>query len=101
MPRFFVLFDLHDGRDPAEYERWAAERDAATVRKLPSVDSFEVYRIDGALGGDPPYRYVEVIEVNDMAQFDSDIAGTEMQEVAAEFQRWADGPTFVFGERIV
>lgn len=102
MPRFFVLFNLKEGQDIAEYERWAAARDAPAVRSLPSVDAFEVFRIDGALGGDsPPYGYVEVVDVNDMAQFDADVASNEMRAVAAEFAERANSPAFTFGERIV
>lgn len=102
MTRFFVLFNLKEGQDIGEYERWAAARDAPAVRSLPSVDAFEVFRIDGTLGGDsPPYGYVEVIDVNDRAQFDADVASSAMQEVAAEFAERADSPSFTFGERIV
>lgn len=101
MPRFFVLFNLQDATDPGEYERWAEETDAATVRSLPSIDSFEVFRINGALEGDPPYQYVEVIEVNDMDQFQEDVGTDRMQDVAAQFQQHADAPVFIFGERVV
>lgn len=101
MPRFFVLFNLQAGRDPDEYERWAEERDAAAVRALPSIDAFNVFRIDGALDGEARYRYVEVIDVNDMEQFQADVATEEMQKVAAEFGEWADSPHFIHGQEII
>ncbi len=101
MPRIFVLFDLQESADPDEYERWAEETDAAAVRALPSIDSFEVFRIDGALEGESPHEYVEVIEVNDMEQFQVDVGTDRMQEVAAQFQERADDPVFIVGERIV
>lgn len=101
MPRLFVLFNLKPGVDPAEYERWAEERDAATVRALPSIDAFTVHRVSGALTGEPPYRYVEVIDVNDMDQFGKDIATPEMQRVAGEFAERADNPAFLVSEQFV
>lgn len=101
MPKLIVLFNLKAGVDADEYERWAAERDAPAVRSLPSVDAFTVHRVVGALSGEPPYRYVEVIDVNDMDQFGRDVATAEMQHVAAEFRERADDPAFLVSEQFL
>jgi len=100
VPRLFVLFNLRESQDADEYEKWAAARDAPTVRALPSVDAFDVYRIDGALQGSPPYAYVEVVDVNDMEAFGVDVATETMQAVAAEFAERAE-PVFIFGQKII
>lgn len=98
MPKLFVLFNLRAGADPAAYERWAAERDVPAVRALSSVSSFTVHRVTGALGGEAPYEYVEVIDVEDMERFGREVAGEEMQRVAAEFREHADDPRFMVSE---
>lgn len=95
-----VLFNLREGVDAAAYEEWARTRDAVTVRSLPSIEGFRVVRIAGALRGDAPYEYVELIEINDMERFGEDIAGDEMTRVAEEFQQWADNPLFIHGEEV-
>lgn len=95
--RIIVLFNLKPGIDPAAYESWAAARDIPTVRALPSIAGFEVAAATGLLGSDgkPPYQYIEVIDVADMGVFGTDIATPAMQQIAAEFQGFADNPVFV------
>jgi hypothetical protein len=90
--RLVALFNLRQGTDAATYERWAQTVDLPTVRALPSIDGFEVFRVTGQLGTEapPPYAYAEIIDVADMAQFGRDVATEAMQAVAAEFGRMAD-----------
>ena len=102
MPALIALFNLQEGIDSAEYETWARSIDLPTVEQLPSVDSMEVYRIDSVMGSeDPsPYRYCEVIAVNDMEQFGVDLATDEVQAGAAKFQgEYAADLSFLVAEK--
>jgi hypothetical protein len=100
--RIVVLFNLKPGVDVAEYEAWAAGRDAPTVRALPSIAGFDVAAMTGLLMGEgkPPFQYVEVIDVADMDQFGRDVATEEMGRIAAEFQSFADNPVFVTTRKV-
>ena len=95
--RILVLFNLRPGVDAATYEDWARSRDIPTVRALPSIAGFDVSAATGLLMGDgqPPYQYVEVIDVADPDQFGKDVATPTMQEISAEFRQFADNPLFV------
>jgi hypothetical protein len=96
-----VLFNLKSGASRDAYERWAAERDVPTVSALTSVDSFRVLRANGLLGGgEPPYHYIEVIEINDLARFDSELANDTIRQIASEFQQFADAPVFLLAEQL-
>jgi hypothetical protein len=97
MATVIVVFNLKDGVDPAAYEKWARERDSPTVNALASIDSFRLLRATGVIGSEAsaPYQYVEVVEINSMEQFMTDIAAGDMPAVAAEFQEFADNPTFI------
>lgn len=89
--RIIVLFNLKPGVTSADYEKWARASDLPTVRALPSIAGFDVYRSTGLLdGGDPPYAYIEIIDVADMERFQIDVATEQMQAIAAEFGRIAD-----------
>ena len=89
--RIVVLFNLKPGVSPTDYEHWARTRDMPNVSRLQSIDAFDVYRTTGLLtGGDAPYAYVEVIDVNDMTAFGTDAAADPMPAVAAEFARMVD-----------
>jgi hypothetical protein len=102
MPTLIVLFDLHDDADVAAYEEWARTTDLPTVAGFDSVDSFGLHRVTGLFGTDapPPYRYVEVVDINDLDGFYSDVSGEAMQRVAAEFRTFASDPVFLLTERI-
>jgi hypothetical protein len=99
--RIVVLFNLKAGVDPAEYEAWAQSTDIPGVRGLASCTDFQVYRTTGLLGGgEAPYRYIETIDITGMEAFMADVTSDAVQEVAAEFQRFADNPRFILTETL-
>ncbi len=102
MKRLIVLFNLKEGVDVAEYEEWARKSDVATVKALGSVDEFTVHRASGLFGtGEAsPYRYIEVIDVNDMDAFGEDLATETMRAVAAQYQAYADSPMFILTDQV-
>ena len=102
MTRIVVLFNLKADASVAEYEAWAKATDLPTVKALASVGDFTVHRTTGLLGTDaaPPYRYVEIIDVDDMQTFGEEVGGDAMQKVAAEFQAFADQPVFLLTENL-
>ena len=95
--RIIVLFNLRPGVDPAVYEDWARSSYSPTVKALPSISDFSVHALTGLLGApaQPPFQYVEVIDVADPDRFGQDIAMPAMQVIAAAFQRFADNPLFI------
>lgn len=95
--RIVVLFNLKDGVDPRAYEAWARETDIPTVRALPSIAGFEVAAATGLLMSEdqPPFQYIEIIDVADMERFGSDVATETMHRIAAEFRQFADHPLFI------
>ena len=102
MTMIVVLFNLKSESKQAEYEQWARTTDIPTAGGLPSVDNFEVLRSVGILGSDakPPYKYIELLKVNDMEKLTQDIATETMQRVAEEFRGFADNPLFILTENL-
>ncbi len=99
--RIIALFNLKPGVDRARYEDWARSTDLPTVKGLPSIADFSVFRSVATLGSDapPPYQYVEIIDVADMDQFGRDIATETMQKIAGQFQGMAD-VTFILTDKL-
>jgi hypothetical protein len=96
MTTLIVLFNLKDAARREEYERWAREVDLPTAGALKSVDKFEVLKASGLLTGGPsPYEYVEILRINSMEQLGADVGSPTMQQVAAQFQAFADNPLFI------
>ena len=102
MNTVIVLFNLKPGASVADYEQWAREHDLPTDNGLASLDSFEVLRAKGLLVGEgkPPYEYIEIMRVPDMAAFAADLSSPAVQAGAAQFQQFADNPMFILAESI-
>jgi len=102
MNTVIVLFNLKPGASVADYEAWAREHDLPTVNGLNSLDSFEVLRAKGLLIGEgkPPYEYIEIMRVPDMAAFAADLSAPAVRAGAAQFQQFADNPLFILAESI-
>jgi hypothetical protein len=98
--RIIVLFNLKPGVDIAAYEKWAKEVDFPGVNALGSVDRFTVHRATGLFGSDEPtpYQYIEVIDINGMDGFVTDIMADAFQSAAAPFRGFADNPQFILTE---
>lgn len=103
MKYLIVLFNLREGISEAEYEAWAKSTDLPTVRGLNSVDGFDVYKSLAIMGSEaaPPFRYVEIIKINDMELMGQEAGSATMQKVASEFQgRLADNPIFMICDNL-
>lgn len=100
--RIVVLFNLREGVDPADYERWARETDIPGVRGLPSCADYQVYRTTGLFGSDapPPYAYIETIDIHGVDAFVADVSTDAVQKLAGEFGRFADNPLFITTEAL-
>ncbi len=98
--RIVVLFNLKEGIDPADYEAWARGTDIPGVNALTSVHGFTVHKATGLFGSDenPPYQYVEVIDIVAMEPFVADVSDPGFQAVAAQFGAFADDPKFILTE---
>ena len=71
------------------------------MNALASVDKFEVLKATGLLGGgESPYRYLEILDVNDLSQLGADVSTETMQQVAAAFRSMADNPLFIVTEAL-
>ncbi|WP_448212050.1 REDY-like protein HapK [Colwellia sp. MEBiC06753] len=102
MTTIIVLFDLKENVSISDYEHWAKTTDLPTAGNLPSVDQFEILKSQGLLMSDdkPPYQYIEILKINDMEQFGTDVSTETMQKVASEFQVFADTPLFILTENL-
>ncbi|MEE4184394.1 MAG: REDY-like protein HapK [Gammaproteobacteria bacterium] len=102
MAKLIVLFNLKPAADAAEYESWARTTDLPIVRNLSSVNSFDVFKVEGLFGNaaPAPYQYVEVIDIADLDVFGTEVATDVMRRVAGEFREFADNPVFMLSNEL-
>ena len=99
--RMIVLFNLKPEADPTAYERWARAEDMVRVRALSSVADFQIYQTTGLFGGgQAPYQYIEVIDINSLDEFGAEVSTQTMAEIAAKFQTFADDPKFILTQSL-
>jgi hypothetical protein len=80
----YVINTLRPGVDPAAYETWLREYDYRVARTLPGIISYQTFRIEGPIHNAPAgaaWRYIERIEIRDLAQYHQDLASPAGQEL--------------------
>ncbi len=96
--RVFFLNKLREGVDPAAYERWVREVDYPFARRLPTIESYVVTRLDGLFeGGEAPYDYLEVVEITELDAYRKSLDRGSSPELKQFFEEWS---SFV-GESLV
>jgi hypothetical protein len=98
----FVLVNLKEDTTPGAYERWLEDRYVPAVLGLPSVDDWRGHRVvgPGETAGEPPYRYVVAVEVNDLEQLGKDLESEQVRVLLGELGRYAE-VTQLMTERFV
>jgi hypothetical protein len=102
MPTMFVLVNLKKDVTPEEYERWLGERYVPAMLGVPSVDDWRGHRVvgPGETDGEPPYRYVVAVEINDLEQLGKDMESERVRVLLGELGRYAE-VTQLMTERFV
>lgn len=101
MPTLIVLFNLKEGQNAEASKRWANEKETPAIKPLLSVEDKRVYRATGLMGTDAPlpYQYVEIIEVNDLAQLRAQTGTGEVQQLVQQFRQITQDLLFIVTEQ--
>ncbi len=90
----YVINTLKPGVEADAYETWLREYDYKVAKTLPSIISYKTFRIDGPIHNAPPgtgWRYIERIEIRDLAQYQKDIASSAGQELIRQlYEHYCD-----------
>ena len=102
--RAFFLNRLRPEADPGEYERFVREVDYPFARRLPTIRSYVVTRLDGTIAGEGelPCDYLEVVEITDIDAYRASLDPAD-PEVKAFFDQWSafvGDSVMVYGEVI-
>jgi hypothetical protein len=77
---------LKPGLSHEEYEEWFRGTNVPAVRKMTSISSYRVWRAVDAMEGEPPFDYLEEMELDDRAAFDAEIE--TLPEMVAMVEQW-------------
>jgi len=82
----FVTFRLRPEVSAEAYEDWFRRENVPAVRKMRSITSYQVWRVVGAMEGEPLFDFLEEMEVPDRAAFEEEVGG--LPELAAMLKGW-------------
>jgi len=77
MPLMCCLYRLREGTDKEAWDRFVRDSDIPLTLGLPSVRSYQVFRIGSELEGSAGYDYLELMDYSDAGALKNDMASHE------------------------
>jgi hypothetical protein len=97
----FVLFRLKPDVTPEQYEEWFREVNVPAALSLATSRSYRVWRVTGAMEGEPSFEYLEEMEVDDRAAFEAEIeSSTAMAKMLEDWYARVADQVIVFAEEV-
>lgn len=82
----FVTFRLKPGVTLEQYEDWFRRENVPAVRKMEAISSYRVWRVSGALEGEPAFEILEEMEIAGREAFEAELES--LPEMAAMLEGW-------------
>jgi hypothetical protein len=82
----FVTFRLKPGVTLEQYEDWFRRENVPAVRKMETISSYRVWRVSGALEGEPAFEILEEMEIDGRDVFEAELES--LPEMAAMLEGW-------------
>ena len=97
---------LQPGSDSRAYERWVEQVDYLGAAQIPSILSYQVFRVEGPCIGEQVeefgYDYVEVAEVTSLAAYLDDLQNhPAAQAIVAEIGQYVRSVGNAWGEPVL
>jgi hypothetical protein len=97
----FVLFRLKPGVTPEQYDEWFREVNVPANDTLTTTRNYRVWRVSGVMEGEPTFEYLEEMELDDRAAFESDIeASPAMAQMLEDWSARVADQVIVFAEEV-
>jgi hypothetical protein len=96
-----VTFRLKPDVGMEDYLDWFRRENVPAVRKMQTISSYRVWHVVGAMEGEPPFDFLEEMEISDRAAFEHEVES--LPEMTAMLDGWyarvAD-PVIVYAEEV-
>jgi hypothetical protein len=86
MAKQIILYNLAEHITEEQYEDYATSEKGPLLDSLESVKKFEIVKVTGSLSGEIPYKYVGIMHLNSLDDFNQkDAPKQEFQEFLAKW----------------
>ncbi len=77
MAKRIILYNLAEHVTDEEFQNYARNEKGPLIDSLPSVKKYELVHITGAMGGEIPYKYVGIVHLTSLKDFNEKDAKTQ------------------------
>ena len=77
MAKRIILYNLADNVTDEEFKEYVTTDKGPLIDSLPSVKKYELVKITEAMGRKIPYKYVGIVHVTSLDEFDQKAAKTQ------------------------
>ena len=101
MAKRIILYNLAKHVTNEEFENYAINEKGPLIESLPAVKKYELVKITGAAAGEPPYKYVGIVHVTSVDEFNQKAAKTQKyQDFLKKFGPMVTDLQILAGEEI-
>ena len=101
MPKKIILYNLADNVTDKEFKEYVTREKGPLISSLPGVKKYELVKVTGAMGGKIPYKYVGILHVTSLEEYDQKATKTQKyQDFLKKFGPMAKDLIMLSGEEI-
>jgi uncharacterized protein (TIGR02118 family) len=101
MAKRIILYNLAEHMTDEKFKEYVTKEKGPLINSLPGVKKYELVKITGAMGGKIPYKYVGIIHLTSVEEFDQKAAKTQKyQDFLKKFGPMAKDMVILSGEEI-
>jgi uncharacterized protein (TIGR02118 family) len=101
MAKRIILYNLAEHMTDEKFKEYVTKEKGPLIDSLPGVKKYELVKITGAMGGKIPYKYVGIVHVTSLEEFDQKAAKTQKyQDFLKKFGPMAKDMIMLSGEEI-
>ena len=101
MAKRIILYNLAEHVTDEEFKDYVTNEKGPLIESLPSVKKYELVRVTGAAMGEFPYKYIGIVHVTSVDEFNQKDAQTQKyQDFLAKFRQMVSDLQILSGEEI-
>ena len=101
MAKRIILYNLAENVTDEEFKNYVVTDKGPLIDSLPGVKKYELVKITDAMGGKIPYKYMGIVHVTSLEDFDQKAAKTQKyQDFLKKFRPMVKDLTMLAGEEI-
>ncbi len=96
-----ILYNLAPDKTDEEFKEFVDTYKGEYISSMPSVDKYELVKVDESRSGVVPFRYVGIVHLNDYEGFKNrDTATDEYKAFSAKMKEFTSEIHVTFGEQV-